>query len=31
LINSGTLVYVLSYTLNDGVSETQKGNITVSN
>jgi gliding motility-associated-like protein len=31
LINTGTLVYVLTYTLNDGTSESQKGNITVSN
>ena len=31
LINSGILVYVLNYTLNDGTTETIKGNITVSN
>ena len=31
VINSGILVYVLNFTLNDGISATQKGNITVSN
>jgi gliding motility-associated-like protein len=31
LINSGILVYILSYTLNDGTTDTMKGNITVSN
>jgi gliding motility-associated-like protein len=30
-INSGVLVYVLTYTLNDGTTATNKGNITVSN
>jgi gliding motility-associated-like protein len=31
LINSGILVYVLDYTLNDGTTEARKGNITISN
>ncbi len=31
LLNTGTFVYVLSYTLNDGTTDTQKGNITISN
>lgn len=30
-VNSGILVYVLDYTLNDGTVQTTKGNITVSN
>jgi gliding motility-associated-like protein len=31
IINSGILVYVLDFTLNDGTTDTKKGNITVSN
>ena len=30
-INSGIVVYALTYVLNDGTSETKKGNITISN